>query len=68
VPPGGLGTVDALITSILQAFGLDNNSALAATMIWRAATFFPQIIIGGLTMLFSGSKSPEAEPKPTKGT
>ena len=65
VPPGGLGTVDALITSILQAFGLDNNSALAATMIWRAATFFPQIIIGGLTMLFSGRKSSEPEPKPT---
>ena len=51
VPPGGLGTTDAIITSILGAFGLDNNSALAATMIWRAATYFPQVIIGALTLL-----------------
>lgn len=65
VPPGGLGTVDALITSILQAFGLDNNSALAATMIWRAATFFPQVAIGGLTMLFAGKAGSESEPEPT---
>ncbi len=65
VPPGGLGTVDALITSILQAFGLDNNSALAATMIWRAATYFPQVIIGGLTMLISGGNKSTSEPAPT---
>ena len=64
VPPGGLGTVDALITSILQAFGLDNNSALAATMIWRAATFFPQVIIGGFTMLFSGKNESKPERAP----
>ena len=62
MPPGGLGTVDALITSILVAFGLDNNSALAATMIWRAATYFPQVIIGGLTMLISGRSKPKSEP------
>ena len=51
VPPGGLGTTDALITSILVGFGLDNNAALAATMIWRAATFFPQVVIGGITLI-----------------
>lgn len=51
VPPGGLGTTDALITSILGSFGLDNDSALAATMVWRAATYFPQVIIGALTLL-----------------
>lgn len=66
VPPGGLGTTDALITSILQAFGLDNNSALAATMIWRAATYFPQVAIGGLTLLISGgNKQSDSEPAPT---
>jgi uncharacterized protein (TIRG00374 family) len=65
VPPGGLGTVDALITSILQAFGLDNNSALAATMIWRAATFFPQVAIGGITMLVSGGSKQTSKPAPT---
>ena len=51
VPPGGLGTTDAIIASILGTFGLDNNSALAATMIWRAATYFPQVIIGAITLL-----------------
>ena len=51
IPPGGLGTTDALITSILGNFGLDNNTALAATMIWRAATYFPQVIIGAITLI-----------------
>lgn len=55
----------AVITSILQAFGPDNNIALAAKVIWRAATFLPQPIVGGLTMLFAGRKSPEAEEAPT---
>jgi uncharacterized protein (TIRG00374 family) len=63
VPPGGLGTTDALITSILTNFGLDNNAALAATMIWRAATFFPQVVIGGITLIaFQAEKNrPKAE-------
>lgn len=51
VPPGGLGTTDAIITGILTAFGMPNNDALAATMVWRAATYFPQVIIGGISML-----------------
>lgn len=51
VPPGGLGTTDAIITSILVTFGLDNDSALASTMIWRAATYFPQVMIGAVTLL-----------------
>jgi uncharacterized protein (TIRG00374 family) len=51
VPPGGLGTTDAIITSMLTAFGLPNNDALAATMIWRAATYFPQVFIGGISLL-----------------
>jgi uncharacterized protein (TIRG00374 family) len=51
VPPGGLGTTDAIIASVLTAFGLDNNDALAATMIWRAATYCPQVIIGIITFL-----------------
>jgi uncharacterized protein (TIRG00374 family) len=51
VPPGGLGTTDAIITAMLTTFGLDKNDALAATMVWRAATYFPQVIIGVITML-----------------
>lgn len=51
IPPGGLGTTDAIIAAILGNFGLDNDTALAATMVWRAATYFPQVIIGAITLL-----------------
>jgi uncharacterized protein (TIRG00374 family) len=46
LPPGGLGTTDAAITAILVAFGAANNDALAAVMVWRALTYFPQVFIG----------------------
>ncbi len=52
VTPGGLGTVDALITGLLVAFGADDADALGAVMVWRAATFFPQIFIGIGTFLY----------------
>ena len=51
VPPGGLGTTDAIIAGMLTNFGLPNNDALAATMIWRAATYFPQVLIGIIMFL-----------------
>jgi putative heme transporter len=51
IPPGGLGTTDAIITSILTGFGLPSDTALAADMVWRAATYFPQVIIGTITFL-----------------
>ncbi len=51
VPPGGLGTTDAIIASMLTNFGLPNNDALAATMIWRGATYFPQVLIGIIMFL-----------------
>lgn len=51
IPPGGLGTTDAIMTAMLTAFGLPNNDALAATMIWRAATYFPQVFIGAGALL-----------------
>jgi len=51
IPPGGLGTTDAIIAGMLDSFGLPNSDALAATMIWRAATYFPQVIIGAVTFL-----------------
>jgi len=58
IPPGGLGTTDAIITASLTAFGLPNNDALASTMVWRAATYFPQVIIGVITMLLWRRKKP----------
>ncbi|MEA2000688.1 MAG: lysylphosphatidylglycerol synthase transmembrane domain-containing protein [Actinomycetota bacterium] len=50
--PGGLGTVDAMITGILVAFGANEADALAATLVWRAATYFPQLFLGMGTFLF----------------
>jgi uncharacterized protein (TIRG00374 family) len=51
IPPGGLGTTDAIISGMLTSFGMLNNDALAATLVWRAATYFPQVIIGLITLL-----------------
>jgi len=56
LPPGGLGTADAAITAILVAFGAANNDALAAVMVWRALTYFPQVIIGIGTYLYYRTK------------
>ena len=56
LPPGGLGTADAAITAILVAFGAGNNDALAAVMVWRALTYFPQVIIGIGTYLYYRTK------------
>lgn len=51
VTPGGLGTVDAALVGLLSAFGMDKNEALAADLLWRAATFIPQVVIGIITFL-----------------
>jgi uncharacterized protein (TIRG00374 family) len=51
VTPGGLGTVDAAITGILTGFGANSSDALAADLVWRAATYVPQVIIGIVTFL-----------------
>jgi uncharacterized protein (TIRG00374 family) len=51
VTPGGLGTVDAAITGILTGFGAQGSDALAADLVWRAATYVPQILIGVITFV-----------------
>lgn len=50
--PGGLGTVDAFMASLLVQQGVSNDIALASVLIWRFATFVPQIILGILTFLY----------------
>jgi uncharacterized protein (TIRG00374 family) len=60
LPPGGLGTADAAITAILVGFGAANNDALAAVMVWRALTYFPQVIIGIGTFLYYRRKQTQA--------
>lgn len=49
--PGGLGTVDALMLGILTAAGVSEGDATAATLLWRAASFVPQIIVGVLSLV-----------------
>ena len=49
--PGGLGTVDAVMISLLTAMGVSSGDATAADLVWRAASFVPQIIIGVLALV-----------------
>jgi putative heme transporter len=51
ITPGGLGSVDAAFTGMLIAFGASSSDALAADLVWRAATYFPPIFIGIVTYL-----------------
>ncbi len=50
ITPGGLGTVDAALTGLLVAFGATNTDALAATLLWRAASWVPQVLLGVVTL------------------
>lgn len=52
VTPGGLGTVDAALIGLLVGFGLDQNVAVAADLVWRAASFVPQVVLGVATFVF----------------
>lgn len=51
ITPGGLGTVDAFMISLLVGFGVDNGVATAATLVWRAASYVPQITIGIVALI-----------------
>ncbi len=51
ITPGGLGTVDAALVGLLSAFGMSKDEALAANLLWRAATFIPQVVIGIVTFI-----------------
>lgn len=51
VTPGGLGTVDAGLTASLVAFGATKTDALAATLLWRAASWIPQVLLGVVTLV-----------------
>ncbi|MCC7075923.1 MAG: UPF0104 family protein [Acidimicrobiia bacterium] len=52
VTPGGLGTVDAALVALLTAAGAPKDVALAADMVWRACTLFPQVFLGIGTFVF----------------
>jgi uncharacterized protein (TIRG00374 family) len=51
ITPGGLGTVDAAMIALLTALGVDAGDATAADLVWRAASFVPQIVIGVIALI-----------------
>ncbi len=51
ITPGGLGTVDAFLIALLTAMGVTDGDATAAVLVWRAASFVPQILIGVLSLI-----------------
>lgn len=51
ITPGGLGTTDALMISLLQSMGVEGSVAQAADVVWRMASYLPQIIIGVLALV-----------------
>ncbi len=51
ITPGGLGTTDALMIALLQSMGVSGSVAQAADVVWRMASYLPQIIIGVLALV-----------------
>lgn len=52
VTPGGLGTVDAVLIGLLTTFGVDNGAATAADLVWRAASYIPQMAVGLIAIFY----------------
>jgi len=75
ITPGGLGTVDALMISLLQSVGVSAGDATAADLIWRMASYVPQIIVGVIALITWFKKAnerfaaaaPKPKPEPTVG-
>ena len=51
ITPGGLGTTDALMIALLQSMGVSGTVAQAADVVWRMASYLPQILIGILALV-----------------
>jgi uncharacterized protein (TIRG00374 family) len=51
ITPGGLGTTDALMIALLQSMGVEGSVAQAADVVWRMASYLPQIIIGIIALI-----------------
>ena len=70
ITPGGLGTVDAVIIALLQSVGTSAGDATAADLVWRAASYVPQIIIGIIALITWFKKANEtfATTAPAPGT
>lgn len=51
ITPGGLGTTDALMISLLTSLGTEKGDATAADLVWRATSYFPQMVIGVFALI-----------------
>jgi uncharacterized protein (TIRG00374 family) len=60
ITPGGLGTVDATMIALLTTLGVASGAATAADLVWRAASFVPQIIIGVIALITWSQKGAQA--------
>ncbi len=65
ITPGGLGTVDAAMIALLVSFGATVGDATAAALVWRAASFIPQILIGVIALVAWYRKAGQALTKPS---
>lgn len=52
ITPGGLGTVDAVLIGLLTAVGVSAADATAAALVWRAASYVPQMAIGLICIFY----------------
>ena len=52
--PGGLGVVEATLSSALIATGLVGSTAIAAVLVYRIVSLWLVIAAGGLTLLALG--------------
>jgi len=50
--PGGLGTTDVIMVSMLQLFGADAQLSLAAVLLWRGFFYIPQVLAGFLSFIY----------------
>jgi uncharacterized protein (TIRG00374 family) len=46
ITPGGLGIQEVALSGALVGFGAHNAAAVAATLVYRALTFFPSVVLG----------------------
>ena len=51
ITPGGVGTVDLLMITILVSLGADKADATAADVVWRAVSYLPQMVLGIVALL-----------------
>jgi len=61
ITPGGLGTVDAGLTGLLIAVGASKSDALAATLLWRASSWVPQVALGFVTLMIWRARASRAK-------